>query len=113
MAMVVLLLSPNARRAARCMVAVAPAALDATRYSLTVRRIWLARALLLLPLLCSGVACLPGATDGTPSGAQAGLSAAPPLQATRPATAPSARALRPGAPARAPPAWPRPQRRRP
>jgi uncharacterized protein len=79
------------------MVAVAPATLDAARYSLSVRRLSLARSLLLLPLLASGVACLPGAADG----AQTGVTSAPPAQATAP-LAPAAPA--PAAPAPAPPA---------
>ena len=44
------------------------------------RRLSLARSLLLLPLLSSGMACLPGAADG----AQTGVTSAPPAQATAP-----------------------------
>ena len=85
------------------MVAVAPATLDATRYSLSVRRLSLARSLLLLPLLSSAVACLPGAADGAPPG----ITSAPPAQATAPlAPAPSAPAA--PAPATALPPTPQP-----
>jgi dipeptidyl aminopeptidase/acylaminoacyl peptidase len=85
------------------MVAVAPATLDATRYSLSVRRLSLARSLLLLPLLSSGMACLPGAADG----AQAGVTSAPPAQATAP-LAPAPPAPPPPAPVTALPPTPQP-----